>query len=109
MKILFQHDETSASIVNDMYIEDIKKEQVWENSENSVGFSKEVVVNFSHRGRDVFRYAFVVCKHNINRTNYDNPKYVDGLSGVIENKGLSHYEDYYTKSYFDHYFRHIYM
>ena len=58
------------------------------------------------KGRDIFRFAFEQLRHNI--TNASNRQIMDGMRGVLQERGLSCYRDFTTPSYFDHYFRHLY-
>lgn len=62
--------------------------------------------NVQIKGRELFRFSFEQLRHYYIAGNQG--KCVDGMKGVLENRGLSEYSEYNTPSYFDHYFRHLY-
>lgn len=51
-------------------------------------------------GREVFRTTFEDIKSEIDT--------ILGMRSILSKKGLAGYEDNYTPTYFDHYFRHLY-
>lgn len=105
---LFKMLEVQQSIVNDLYSKDSHKDWVKEKTSQQAGNgSKEVLVQDDYHGRNLFYYAFMVCKHNIRNVNGFKMR-VEGLYRVIEETGKAHFDDYYTTSMFDHYFRHLY-
>lgn len=97
----FHMMELQQSIVNDLYAKENERERVRSSNMDSVE-DQEVIVQDEYRGRNLFYYAFLRCEHTI------EGKTVYGLRGVITNKGLSAFDDYYTTTVFDHYFRHLY-
>ena len=104
----FKMLEVQQSIVNDLYAADSHKEGVEEDNPNKFGsVSKEVLVQDEYRGRNLFFYVFTRCEHYIG----NDPRYttkVYGLYKVIEKYGMTHFDDYFTTTMFDHYFRHLY-
>ena len=101
----FNMMELQQSIVDDSYAMDSNKEFVTEDSPNDLGrISKEVIVPNEYRGRNLFYYAFHINKHYIEPLH----KEVNGLCGVLQVKGKCAFDDYYTTTVFDHYFRHLY-
>lgn len=101
----FNMMELQQSIVNDLYVMDSDKEFVTEDNPNDFSrISKEVVIPNEYRGRNLFYYAFHINKHYIEPTH----KEVNGLWGVLLVKGKCAFDDYYTTTVFDHYFRHLY-
>ena len=104
----FSMMELQQSIVNDLYAEEENKRIVLEDATNGIGKrGKEVITQYQHRGRDLFHYAFMVVKLTIKD---DTPQdyNVNGLYRVLHKMGLKSFEEYYTVSLFDHYFRHLY-
>lgn len=100
----FHMMELQQSIVNDLYAKTNDKKRVKETSPKIDGWgTKEIIVPEEYRGRNLFLYAFLLCKHQVGT----NEK-VDGLRGVLEKKGIYAFDDYYTTTVFDHYFRHLY-
>lgn len=96
--------ELQQEIVNELNISDIKKVNVMEDSENYMGrLSKQVPVTQEIKGRNLFFYAFCQSPHIIGKG-----KEVNGMSEVLQNIGIQAYYNYYTPTYFDHYFRHFY-
>lgn len=104
----FSMMELQQSIVNDLYAEEVNKRIVLEDATNGIGKrGKEVITQYQHRGRDLFHYAFMVVKLTIKD---DTPQdyNVNGLYSVLHKMGLKSFDEYYTVSLFDHYFRHLY-
>lgn len=100
----FHMMELQQEIVSDLRVNDTTKVNVEEDSPNGRGWlGKEVPINHEIQGRNLFYYAFNVAKHYDSRS-----KAIYGMSGVLHNIGLQAYYDYYTPTYFDHYFRHMY-
>lgn len=100
----FHMMELQQNIVNDLYAKKSDKAEVKEDNPNNIGWiSKEVLVADEYRGRNFFFYAFHLCEHNVS-----NKKKVRGLCGVLKEEGLQAFDDYYTTTAFDHYFRHLY-
>lgn len=104
----FNMMELQQSIVNDLYVMDSYKDNVIEDNPIDYGrYTKEVVVSNEYRGRNMFFYAFNVCKHHI-RENFVKSIDVNGLCGILQKEGKNAFDDYYTTTVFDHYFRHLY-
>lgn len=59
------------------------------------------------KGRELFRFSFEQLKHYYRDYEYKR-KTVEGMKGILEERGLAEYSYYNTPSYFDHYFRHLY-
>lgn len=63
------------------------------------------------KGREVFRDSFEVAIHNTNIQDWDpthiNHKY-EGMRDIIKSLGNEGYEESFTPTYFDHYFRFLY-
>lgn len=105
---LFKMLEVQQSIVNDLYSKDSHKDWLKENAVQQAGSgAKEVLVQDDYHGRNLFYYVLMICKHNIRTVDGYNMR-VEGLFSVIEKAGKDHFDDYYTTSMFDHYFRHLY-
>lgn len=96
-------------IVNDLSFTDIGKEQVIEDAPDpSLGrIAKEVIVDKVVKGRELFFYSFVERPHYYELAG-GNTKKVNGMRLYLHFNGLSAYDDSYTPTYFDHYFRHLY-
>lgn len=102
----FHMMELQQQIVNDLYAKEEEKRVVDERSSTDT-ITKNVIVEHTYKGRDLFVYSFLESKHNVQiRDNHTIQ--VFGLSGVMEMKGFSYYDKYYTSTFFDHYFRHFY-
>lgn len=95
-------------IVNDLSFTDIGKEQVIEDAPApSLGrITKEVIVDKVVKGRELFFYSFVERPHYFKLAG--STKKVNGMRLYLHFNGLSSYDDSYTPTYFDHYFRHLY-
>lgn len=105
----FKMLEVQQSIVNDLYAADSHKETVTEDDPNYHGhLSKEVLAQDEYRGRNLFYYVFCRCEHDVETRPNRKPEWVNGLYHVIERLGKSHFDDYFTTTMFDHYFRHLY-
>lgn len=100
----FHMMELQQEIVNDLRINDTTKVNIVEDSPDGMGrLGKEVPINQEIQGRNLFYYAFNEAEH------YDSSrKVIYGMSGILRKIGLQAYYDYYTPTYFDHYFRHMY-
>lgn len=104
----FSMMELQQSIVNDLYAEEENKRNVLEDASDGSGrFWKEVITQYQHKGRDLFHYAFMVVEHTVKDDTPQGHK-VNGLYWVLYEKGLKSFDEYYTVSLFDHYFRHLY-
>ena len=57
-------------------------------------------------GRDLFRYAFEEIEVGVSVQGMT--KNVNGFRRFLRIQGISHYEDNWIPSFFDHYFRHLY-
>mgnify|MGYP002414523877 FL=1 len=104
----FNMMELQQSIVNDLYAEEANKRNVLEDASDGSGrFWKEEITQYQHKGRDLFHYAFMVVEHMVKD---DTPQghNVNGLYCLLYEKGLKSFDEYYTVSLFDHYFRHLY-
>lgn len=100
---IFKMLEVQQSIVNDLYAADSHIENIREENPRDYNLvSKEVLSKDEYRGRNMFYYAFMVCGH------YIESKRVEGLYNIIKEIGKVHFDDYFTTSMFDHYFRHLY-
>ena len=105
----FKMLEVQQSIVNDLYAADSHKEKIEEDDPNNLGrLSKEVLAQDEYRGRNLFYYVFCRCKHDVEFRANHKSNWVFGLFQVIKRVGKSHFDDYFTTSMFDHYFRHLY-
>lgn len=105
----FKMLEVQQSIVNDLYATDCHKEKIEEDDPDNFGrLSKEVLVQDEYRGRNLLYYVFCRCKHDVKfKANYKS-NWVYGLFLVIKRVGISHFDDYFTITMFDHYFRYLY-
>ena len=62
----FSMMELQQSIVNDLYAEEENTRIVLEDAPDGMGKQKkEVITQYQHRGRDLFRYAFMVVEHTV--------------------------------------------
>lgn len=105
----FKMLEVQQSIVNDLYAADSHKEKIEEDDPNYHGrLSKEVLAQDVYRGRNLFYYVFCRCEHDVEFRANHKPNWVNGLFKVIALAGKSHFDDYFTTTTFDHYFRHLY-
>ena len=95
----FHMMELQQQIVNDMFIKISDRENVWGDSINGGRDSREVIVDNSARGRQVFRYIY---KHQ------ESAYYYAGVFIEIIEKGMKEYENSPYISLLDHYFRHLY-
>lgn len=108
-KTFFNMMELQQNIVNDLYTKVEHTETVKEDNPNSPNVSlKEVIVSNEYKGRNMFYYVFNLCKHKIENKGTNNTKDVYGLSGVLKTTGIKEFDSYYTTTFFDHYFRHLY-
>ena len=97
------------SIVNDLYAKDTHKESIKEDAPNNINqITKEKLILDEYRGRNMFYYAFKACKHHINDVKAGRYYKVEGLCGILKKEGKYAFDDYYTTTFFDHYFRHLY-
>lgn len=81
----------------------INKENFGWQSDHSKPHYSEVKVECS--GREVFRTAFEEAPHYASED--DNASY-SGMRWLLDAEGIAGYENSFTPSYFDHYFRHLY-
>lgn len=104
----FNMMELQQSIVNDLYAEEEIKKTVYEDSLDGHGqLRKDIITKYQHKGRDLFHYAFIEVKHYYTDKKQNKHK-VFGLRELLHEKGLKSFDEYYTNTYFDHYFRHLY-
>lgn len=91
-------------IVDSLIYQDVKKIIAKETSTapDTILVSKENLIQREIKGRDVFRFAFTESIHDPKRNQYV------GLADAMSREGMQAYVNYYTCSYFDHYFRHFY-
>lgn len=96
-------------IVDSLSFKDRDKVNVVEDSPNpSMGrISKEVVLDNAIQGRELFYHSFVQMTHHVKQSDGMDAE-VPGMRYYLYNSGFNSYEDCYTPSYFDHYFRHLY-
>ena len=96
-------------IVDGLLFKDITKERIIEDAPNpQMGrLSKEVVLDNTIHGRELFYYSFVQMIHHITQSDGSDFE-VAGMRYYLYNSGFNSYDDCYTPSYFDHYFRHLY-
>lgn len=104
----FNMMELQQNIVNDLYAEEEVKRNITEDSsDGSRRLGKEVITHYQHKGRDMFHYAFMEVKHT-----YHDDKNVKheafGLFELLYERGLKSFDEYYTTTVFDHYYRHLY-
>lgn len=95
----FHMMELQQQIVNDLFIKVSERENVWEDSINGGRDSKEVIVDNSVQGRQVFNYIY---RH------YESNRFTRGVHRNVCEKGLIGYEETPYLSLLDHYFRHLY-
>ncbi len=72
----------------------------WQHSNTIPRYSE---VKMECTGREVFRTSFEEAPHDLS-----DEESVYGMRGMLKEKGMQGYEDYFTPTYFDHYFRHMY-
>lgn len=96
-------------IVDGLSFKDITKELIVEDAPNpQMGrLSKEVVLDNTVQGRELFYYSFVQMTHHVTQSDGSDFK-VYGMRYYLHKSGFNSYDDCYTPSYFDHYFRHLY-
>lgn len=97
-------------IVNDLSYEIEEKKTVFEDSGDiDIGtIRKEIIVNKTIRGRELFSYLFMEEPHYVELT-HDTKQKAYGLRGYLFYVGgPKAYEESYATTYFDHYFRHLY-
>ena len=104
----FNMMELQQNIVNDLYAEEEVKRNITEDSsDGGRRLGKEVITHYQHKGRDMFHYAFMEVKHT-----YHDDKNVRheafGLFELLYERGLKSFDEYYTTTVFDHYYRHLY-
>lgn len=93
-------------IVNDLFYSD--KNKVWLQKDTEHGIDrKEVLDDITIKGRELFLFSFMSIKYHIT-LNDGKETDVFGMRGYLHFKGLKNYDNSYTPSYFDHYFRHLY-
>lgn len=103
-KLLDMH----KNIVDDLYAADSHKETVREDNPNELGpTSKEVLSRDEYKGRNLFYYVFRRCPHYVGSIDIRKGR-VLGLEGVIQEVGMSYFDEFHTTTAFDHYFRHLY-
>lgn len=101
--------ELQQQIVNDLETKEVINVRVREDNPNSYGqLTKEVPVEQTFRGRNLFYYSFVKSGHSIESAMPGKYIYVKGFRQVLATSGLSAYTEHMTPSNFDHYFRHFY-
>lgn len=96
-------------IVNNLFYKRTVKENVVEDASDPTNgrILKEILVDKIIQGRELFRFAFEESEHHIETEDKQNKK-VSGIRWYLYHKGLENYNNCYTPSYFDHYFRHLY-
>lgn len=96
-------------IVNNLYYKETIKESVVEDAPDPANgrILKEVIIDKVIQGRELFRFAFDEVWHHFKLEN-GNDKKVSGIKRYLYFNGLESYDNCYTPSYFDHYFRHLY-
>ena len=105
----FKMLEVQQSIVNDLYATDSHKEKIEEDAPDNLGkLSKEVLAQDEYRGRNLFCYVFCRCEHDVEFRANHKSSWAYGLFQVIKRAGINHFDDYFTTTMFDHYFRHLY-
>ena len=102
----FNMMELQQSIVNDLYAKDWHKNNILEDNPSELGrLAKEVITADEFKGRNLFFYIF--CKYEYDIGTFSEPQKVNGLFGVLCQKGLNFIENYTTTT-LDHYYRHLY-
>lgn len=102
----FNMMELQQSIVNDLYAKDWHKNNILEDNPSEPGrLAKEVITADEFKGRNLFFYIF--CKYEYDIGTFSEPQKVNGLFGVLCQKGLNFIENYTTTT-LDHYYRHLY-
>lgn len=105
----FNMIEVQQSIVNDLYAADSHPEKVKEEAPNSHELiTKEILTKDEYRGRNLFYYVFILCKHEIDNPFFPDKTLAYGLYKIIELRGKTYFDDFMTTTMFDHYFRHLY-
>lgn len=100
----FHMMELQQEIVNDLRFNETTKVNIMEDSPDGMRqLGKQVPINQEIQGRNLFYHAFARAKHY-----YGDKEIAHGLSEILSKIGLRAYNDYYTPTYFDHYFRHMY-
>lgn len=96
-------------IVDGLSFKDVTKEQIVEDAPNPhMGrLSTEVLLDNTIQGRELFYYSFVQMIHHITQIDGSSTKGY-GMRYYLYNSGFNSYDECYTPSYFDHYFRHLY-
>ena len=92
------------------------QQQITDNITYSYAYNKETIIYGNNpdtprftqvkvdlKGREVFYGAFESVPHEAS----DGEDYY-GMRGLLEKDGMRGYEDNFTPTYFDHYFRHLY-
>ena len=102
----FHMMELQQQIVSDLYAKEVEERIVDEQTETGT-IRKNIPVEHVYQGRNLFFFAFVQSKHKVAIDSQHNVT-AYGLSGVMQMKGFSQYDQYYTSTFFDHYFRHFY-
>jgi hypothetical protein len=103
----FHMMELQQDIVNDLRFNETTRVNVVEDAPDGMNrLGKEVPINMEIKGRTLFYYAFNVAEHHISQGRDKRTFY--GIGRILSELGLHAYYDYYTPTYFDHYFRHLY-
>jgi hypothetical protein len=93
-------------IVNDLFYSN--KDKIWLQKNTEYGIAgEEVIDNITIKGRELFFFSFSNTEHHLKMDDGQKKK-VLGMRGYLQFKGLENYDNSYTPSYFDHYFRHLY-
>ncbi|KAA6326748.1 hypothetical protein EZS27_024188 [termite gut metagenome] len=93
-------------IVNDLFYSN--KDKIWLQKNTEYGIAgEEVIDNITIKGRELFFFSFSNTEHHLKMDDGQKRK-VLGMRGYLHFEGLENYDNSYTPSYFDHYFRHLY-
>lgn len=72
------------------------------------GSPKKCLFSNEFQGRNLFCYAFHVCEHYIKDKKMYTTRKKSRLCEVLRFKGRKAFDDYYTTTFLDYYFRHLY-
>lgn len=86
---------------NITYLYTYNKENI--HSGNNPDIPRFTQVKVDLKGREVFHGAFEIAPHEAS----DEEDYY-GMRGLLEKDGMEGYENAFSPTYFDHYFRHLY-
>ena len=93
-------------IVNDLFYSG--KDKIWLQKDTEYGVAgEEVIDSVVIKGRELFFFSFRKIGHYLTMDDGEK-KSVLGMANYLHFKGIKNYDNSYTPSFFDHYFRHLY-